>query len=63
MADLKTETGLRLHLFFVTMPSKKKVEAMFDSIVMGQIRNAGFKNVTHKSFSFGICRMYCGEKE
>ena len=33
MADLKTETGLRLHLFcFETMPSKKKVEAMFDSI-------------------------------
>ncbi len=30
---------------------------------MEQMRNAGFKNVTHKSFSFGICRMYCGEKE
>ena len=30
---------------------------------MEQIRKAGFKNVTHKSFSFGICRMYCGEKE
>ncbi len=30
---------------------------------MEQMRNAGFKNVTHKSFSFGICRVYCGEKE
>ena len=30
---------------------------------MEQMRKAGFINVTHKSFSLGICRMYCGEKE
>ena len=30
---------------------------------MEQMRKAGFINVTHKAFSLGICRMYCGEKE
>ena len=30
---------------------------------MEQMRRAGFKNVTHKAFTLGICRMYCGEKE
>lgn len=26
------------------------------------IRNCGFSNVDHKAFTFGICRMYTGEK-
>ena len=29
---------------------------------MEQMRQAGFTNVTHKAFTFGICRMYCGAK-
>ena len=29
---------------------------------MEQMRQAGFTNVTHKAFTFGICRMYCGGK-
>lgn len=30
---------------------------------MDQMRSAGFKNVTHKALTFGVCRMYTGEKE
>lgn len=29
---------------------------------MSMMREAGFEKVTHKAFSFGICRMYTGEK-
>ena len=29
---------------------------------MSMMRDAGFVNVTHRAFSFGICRMYTGEK-
>lgn len=29
---------------------------------MSMMREAGFIHVTHKAFSFGICRMYTGEK-
>lgn len=29
---------------------------------MGTMRNCGFSNVDHKAFTFGICRMYTGEK-
>lgn len=29
---------------------------------MGTMRDCGFRNVSHRSFSFGICRMYIGEK-
>ena len=27
-----------------------------------ELRRAGFVNITHKAFTFGICRMYTGEK-
>ena len=30
---------------------------------MEMMRVAGFKNVTHKALTFGICRMYIGKKE
>ena len=30
---------------------------------MGMMREAGFKNVTHKALTFGICRMYIGKKQ
>ena len=29
---------------------------------MQTLRDCGYRNVRHKSFTFGICRMYCGEK-
>ena len=29
---------------------------------MATMRSCGYKNVMHKSFTFGICRMYLGEK-
>lgn len=29
---------------------------------MATMRSCGYKNVMHKSFTFGICRMYTGEK-
>ena len=29
---------------------------------MATMRECGFRNVTHKAFTFGICRMYIGEK-
>lgn len=29
---------------------------------MATMRDCGFRNVTHKAFTFGICRMYTGEK-
>ena len=29
---------------------------------MQTLRDCGFTNVTHKSFTLGICRMYTGEK-
>lgn len=29
---------------------------------MEQMRKAGFVNVTHRALTFGICRMYCGDK-
>ena len=29
---------------------------------METMRECGFRNVTHKSFTFGVCRMYIGEK-
>ena len=29
---------------------------------MGTMRNAGFRRVSHKAFTLGICRMYVGEK-
>lgn len=29
---------------------------------MSTMRSCGFRNVRHKAFSFGICRMYMGEK-
>lgn len=29
---------------------------------METMRSCGFRNVTHKPFTFGICRMYTGEK-
>lgn len=29
---------------------------------MGMMKDAGFKNVSHKSLTFGICRMYIGKK-
>ena len=29
---------------------------------MEMMREAGFKNVTHKALTFGICRMYIGTK-
>ena len=29
---------------------------------MQTLRGCGYRNVRHKSFTFGICRMYCGEK-
>lgn len=29
---------------------------------MATMSSCGFRNVTHKQFSFGICRMYVGEK-
>lgn len=35
-------------------PGKKEFSAM--------MRKAGFETVTHKAFTFGICRMYTGEK-
>ncbi len=35
-------------------PGKKEFSAM--------MRQAGFEAVTHKAFTFGICRMYTGEK-
>ena len=37
-----------------TFPGKKEFSAM--------MAHAGFKNVRHKAFSLGICRMYTGEK-
>lgn len=37
-----------------TFPGKKEFSAM--------MAQAGFKNVRHKAFSLGICRMYTGEK-
>ena len=37
-----------------TFPRKKEFMTM--------MREAGFSHVTHKAFSFGICRMYMGEK-
>ncbi|MED9996615.1 MAG: bifunctional demethylmenaquinone methyltransferase/2-methoxy-6-polyprenyl-1,4-benzoquinol methylase UbiE [Paludibacteraceae bacterium] len=30
---------------------------------MGMMRDAGFRNVTHKALTFGICRMYIGKKQ
>lgn len=38
-----------------TFPGKKEFSAM--------MAQAGFKNVRHKAFSLGICRMYTGEKK
>lgn len=35
-------------------PSKKEF--------MEQMRKAGFVNITHRALTFGICRMYCGDK-
>lgn len=29
---------------------------------MEQMRKAGFVNITHRALTFGICRMYCGDK-
>lgn len=29
---------------------------------MEQMRKAGFANITHWALTFGICRMYCGDK-
>ena len=29
---------------------------------MGTLRGCGFRNVRHKAFTLGICRMYSGEK-
>jgi len=29
---------------------------------MDTMRNCGYRNVSHKAFSFGICRLYIGEK-
>lgn len=29
---------------------------------MEQMREAGFANITHRALTFGICRMYCGDK-
>lgn len=29
---------------------------------MAVMRDCGYRNVTHKAFTSGICRMYCGEK-
>ena len=29
---------------------------------MEQMREAGFVNITHRVLTFGICRMYCGDK-
>lgn len=29
---------------------------------MGTMSSCGYSNVTHKAFTFGICRMYAGEK-
>lgn len=37
-----------------TFPGKKEFSAL--------MAQAGFKNVRHKAFSLGICRMYTGEK-
>ena len=37
-----------------TFPGKKEFSAM--------MAQAGFKNVRHKAFSLGICRMYTGDK-
>lgn len=31
-------------------------------VFMEMMRNAGFNKVTHRSLTFGICRMYIGEK-
>ena len=27
-----------------------------------ELRRAGFVNITHRAFTFGICRMYTGER-
>lgn len=37
-----------------SFPGRKEFSAM--------MRQAGFETVTHKAFTFGICRMYTGEK-
>lgn len=29
---------------------------------MEQMREVGFANITHRALTFGICRMYCGDK-
>ncbi len=29
---------------------------------MATLKDCGYANVCHKAFTFGICRMYCGEK-
>ena len=31
-------------------------------VFMNTLRECGFRNVRHKAFTFGICRMYSGEK-